>query len=102
MRTFLFARNSTTGVSFFFIDLKVVFSSKGGSLFGPFRDHAGSTVVEPAAGSHADVEGRGPGTLLRFNGAVSLGGGLACFWLRNNLYLSTRRCSSSDDKAWMT
>ena len=35
--------------------------------------------MEPASASHVDVEGRGPETILRFNGAVSLGGGLACF-----------------------
>ena len=51
---------------------------KGGSSWGPFLDQAGSTLVEPASASHVDVEGRGPGTILRFNGAVSLGGGLAC------------------------
>ena len=59
-------------------DLVVINSLKGGSLVGPFLDHAGSTKVEPALDSHIDVEGRGPETTLRFNGAISLGGGLAC------------------------
>jgi hypothetical protein len=77
-RTFLFARIPTTGCSSS-KDIMVVNSSEGGSLVGPFLDHAGSTLVEPALDSHIDVEGRGPETTLRFNGAVSLGGGLACF-----------------------
>jgi hypothetical protein len=58
VRTFLFTRNSTTSVSLPSIDLRVVFLLEGGSLSGPFCDHAGSTTVEPASGSHADVEGR--------------------------------------------
>ena len=75
-RIFLFACSPTTSVSTS-SDLMVVNSSKGGSSWGPFLDQAGSTKVEPALTSHIDVEGRGLETILCFNGAISLGGGLA-------------------------
>jgi len=55
----------------------IAFGLRRGSPSLSSLDQAGSTLVEPALGSQWDVGGKGPSTTLHFNGAVSLGGGLA-------------------------